>query len=663
MRPRRCPAFLAAGAAVALAWVGGARGQPGAPRPNLLLVTIDTLRADRIGAYGYAPATTPVLDRLAAEGVRFTDATAHSPLTLPAHAALLTGRYPARYGLRLNGLAALPESAVTVAERLRAAGYRTHAVVASAILDAAYGLAQGFDAYDSELVAGTDRFVALSELQRRGSEVARLAIAWLDTRPRSPWFLWVHLFDPHLPYDAPDVFARRHPGRPYDAEVAAADEALGRLIARVDRGSTVVVVTADHGEALGEHREADHGYFVYDATLRVPLIVAGPGIRPGVVREQVRSVDVAPTLEALAGLPPRADLDGVSLVPLLQGGRRAAVPVSYAESWYPRLHFGWSELRAIRVGEWKYIAAPKPELYDLRTDRAELSNLVTERPAVASRLQTELAALVRDVEGTAPAPPAAQPDPETVERLRALGYIGVLAPPAGGGTADDPKDRLLDYRAYRQRLNQALGALEAGRPAQARSVLQALVKRHVRAFEAHLYLGHAYAAEGHAAAALAAYDAAATLNPSWAMPHFEAAKILIGQGQLAAAIARCRQGLALEPQAFYGLYTSGVVFQKAGLLADAADLFRRAVARNGRDPRARANLAAVSLRLGALDAAAEQFSALIAMKVQVAPSHYNLGVIALERGDRAEAARRFRLALEADPSFAPAREALGRIIK
>jgi arylsulfatase A-like enzyme/Tfp pilus assembly protein PilF len=629
-------------------------------RSNILLITIDTLRADRLGSYGYKPATTPNLDRLAAEGVRFADATAHSPLTLPAHVSIMTGRYQARYGIRLNGIVALPDTAVTVAERLRDAGYQTSAIVASAILDESYGLGQGFAHYDDDMPPVAGQSASLSELQRRGRDVADLASAWLDARPQAPWFLWLHVFDPHLPYDAAPVFEKAHPARPYDAEVAAADSAVGQVLKKIDRASTFVVVTADHGESLGDHRELDHGYYLYDATLRVPLLIAGPGLAPRLVREQVRSVDLAPTLESMAGLPARAGLDGESLVPLLTGGSRRDVPVSYAESWYPRLHFGWSELRAMRVGEWKYVAAPRPELYDLRTDRGESKNLVAERASVAARLSAELSALVQGFEPTS-GPAAPQPDEETLARLRALGYVGTLAPVGTGTATEDPKDHILHYREYRQSFNQALGAMDQGRVDLAVPLLKALASANVRGFEVHLYLGNAYAAQGNPDAALGEYDAAGQLNPQWAMPHFEAAKVLVGRRDIAAAIARVRQGLTLEPRSFYGLYTSGVVYQRAGLPQDAMEAFRAAIAVNGRDPRAHANLADVALKLGALEAAAAAFERMIALNYRVAPAHYNLGLMAQRTGDRAEAERRFQLALKADPSFKPAREALAKL--
>jgi arylsulfatase A-like enzyme len=280
--------------------------------------------------------------------------------------------------VRLNGMDPLPESANTFTERLHAAGYHTAAVVSSVILDQSSGLSQGFDVYEDDMPPVLDGSAALSQLQRKGDEAADRALAFLDPAPPSPWLLWLHFYDPHLPYDPPARIRRLTPGRPYDGEVAFVDEQLGRVLARVDRAKTIVVVIGDHGESLGDHGEADHGFFIYDSTMHVPFIVAGPGVAPRVVTEQVRAIDVAPTIEALAGLTPAADLDGESLVPLLGGGSRADPPVSYAASWYPRLHFGWSELRSLRAGEWKYIAAPRPELYDLRVDPGERRNLAGE---------------------------------------------------------------------------------------------------------------------------------------------------------------------------------------------------------------------------------------------------------------------------------------------
>jgi tetratricopeptide (TPR) repeat protein len=353
-------------------------------------------------------------------------------------------------------------------------------------------------------------------------------------------------------------------------------------------------------------------------------------------------------------------LDGESLVPLLKGGSRKDVPVSIAESWYPRLHFGWSELRSARVGEWKFIAAPKPELYDLRVDDGESRNVAGEREAVAGRLSADLSKVIASF-GKAPAAQAEQPDPAALARLQALGYVGALAPTAAGPSGEDPKDHIQDYTQYRARFNRALTLLGRERYAEAAAVLQQLAKMNVRAFEAHLYLGNAYAGQGKRDAALGEFEAAALLNPALATPHIEAAKLLSEADDHAAAIVRGRKAVELAPRSDYAYYTLGLVYRRAGRWPDAADAFTRAVELNPSNARACAGLAAAALRLGRIDIASVQFTSMIDLGYQVAPAHFNLGLIALKRGDPKEAERRFRLALAADPAFKPARDALAKL--
>lgn len=655
-----------------LGLLAAARSSAQRVSPNVLLVTIDTLRADRLGSYGYQLARTPVLDRLAAVGTRFADATTHAPLTYPAHAAILTGRYPGAYGIRLNGMGPLPAAASTLAERLKSGGYRTGAIVGSVILDRSYGLDQGFDDYDDRFTIRPAETQALTDVQRSAEEISSAAMAWLKARSRDPrpgpWFLWTHYYDPHLPYDAPPKYVAGTAGRPYDAEVSYVDAELGRLLTAIDPSRTLIVLTADHGEALGDHGEGDHGFFLYDATLHVPLIVAGTGagaaglqpIGRRVVTEQVRSIDIAPTIAAIAGVSADSSSDGESLVPLLEGRTRADVPVSLAESWYPRLHFGWSELRSARVGEWKYIAAPKPELYDLRSDRREARNLVRDRASVAARLAAEIKQLTAP-QSEKDAVPAAQPDAASVERLRALGYVGTLAPVTAAGGAENPLDHVAEYRAYRELFTRALTLLGRKQAAAAATLLQRLVKMNVRAFEAHLYLGNAYAAQSKWEAALGEYEAASILNPSVAAPQFEAAKVLSIRGLHDEAVARCRAGLDKEPRSFYGQYTLGVIYQKAARWPEALTTFAQAVGLNDQDPRAHANLAGAAMRTGDLDLAAKHFQRMIDLKHQVAPAQFNLGVIAARKGDTSEAARRYKLALASDPDFKPAQDALKRL--
>ncbi len=389
--------------------------QPSTTPRNVLLITIDSLRADHVGAYGDAEARTTAIDALAAGGVRFDRAYATAPLTLPSHASILTGRYPPRHGARTD-TARIDATVPTIADAFRRAGFTTAAFVSTSTLDRRSGLDKGFDTYETT----------------PASQIAARAAGWLEpTADRrghrdQRFFLWVHLFAPHAPYGNPADVARaaRPAADRYDDDVSEADEQVGRLIAALGphRNDTVIVVTSDHGEAFGEHGELTHGLFVYDTTLRVPLIVNGPSIERGrVIGDPVSLVDVAPTMAALAALGAFA-ADGQDLLP--RGDRRPAgdgsgqPPASqrliYAETYAPLQDFGWSPLRVMRRGDWKYIGAPEPELYDLRADPGEARNLVDEQPARAAALGRELEAL--PVSG---ADEASRPDPKDRRRIAA----------------------------------------------------------------------------------------------------------------------------------------------------------------------------------------------------------------------------------------------------
>ena len=365
--------------------------QPSNTVENVLLITIDSLRADHVGAYGDAEAHTPALDALAAGGVRFDRAYASTPLTLPSHTSLLTGRYPPHHGVRTDA-GHLGEAVPTLAETFRHGGFATAAFPAATPLDGRSGLARGFESYAT---VKRDLFEG-----RPATEVPERVVVdaadWLETHAHRRFFMWVHVFAPHVPYGNPGDRARA--ARPaidrYDDEVMQADAQVGRLLAALGPGrrNTLIVVTADHGEAFGEHGEITHGLFVYDATLRVPLILNGPAIARGrVISDPVSLVDVAPTLVALAGLG-RFDADGVAVLPTKEETPSAPrnPRLIYSESYAPLADFGWSPLRSARRGDWKYIAAPEPELYDVRSDPGETRNLVEDQPARATELAHEI---------------------------------------------------------------------------------------------------------------------------------------------------------------------------------------------------------------------------------------------------------------------------------
>src|SRR5713101_4816300 len=371
-RPRPRLSRAVGGMALTLSCGIGACRPAGGPPRTVVLVSIDTLRADHVGAYGDGQAETPALDAIAREGLVFDAAWSPVPLTLPAHASMLSGRYPPRHGVRANGVHRLAGTVPLVAESFVRGGFRSAAVVGGYPLDARFGLGRGFDLYDDRMPASS---AGAHYPERRGAEVADRAIAWLQQQGTDGRvFLFVHFYDPHADYDPPPPYAARFAGRPYDGEIAYVDAQVGRLRSALEAQGrwrdAVVLVVSDHGEGLGEHGEDTHGMLLYEPTLRVPLVVRAPAVRPGRAPEAVSIVDVAPTLLALSGLPRLSDADGVSLV-----GTRDPQRALYAETLGPLLDHGWSGLRALRRGRWKLVDAASPELFDLAADPGERRDL------------------------------------------------------------------------------------------------------------------------------------------------------------------------------------------------------------------------------------------------------------------------------------------------
>jgi arylsulfatase A-like enzyme/Flp pilus assembly protein TadD len=639
--------------------------QAQSPRPNVLLITIDTVRADRIGAYGYRAAATPAMDRLAREGVRFADATTASPLTGPAHAAILTGAYPARYAVRDNATTPLPAQASTLAEILKSAGYRTAGFIGAFILGREYGFAQGFDEFDARF----DRFDASMKLQaqRSGGAVVDAAAEWLRRSSAQPFFAWVHLYDAHAPYTPPAPFAERFRSRPYDGEIAYVDACIQRLVSLLEQQGTLdrtlIAVIADHGEGLGDHGEGEHGLFLYEPVLRVPWIVRLPGraFAGTLVSEQVRSVDVMPTIADLLGVPLVERIDGESLVGVMKGGARRDPPAAYAETFYPRLHYGWSELRSIRADGWKYIDAPKAELYSMTTDAAETRNQLDARGPLAAGLLAELQRVAGDL-GSLGAITVPQPDAETLARLRSLGYIGIAAP-SGAARGPDPKDMAAQLRMLNETLSRAMDNLGAGRPDKALAGLKSLSAVNQRWYDIHLLMGDAYLAKRDFEPALGEYAAAAVLNPTSAAPSVSTARALIAQGKLDDALRKLDEAARLEPGSSEIPYERGRAYERQEQFDRALAEYQASVRLNSSDPRTRARLGDLALRLRRLDLAEQELIALAAMQYRPAETRYGLGRVAELRGDRKRAAIEYRRALAINPALTDAKTALARVSK
>ena len=649
-----------AAVAVAAAMLAGQRAQT--TPPNVLLITMDTVRADRIGAYGYTRGATPALDRLAREGVRFADATTQAPLTAPAHVALLTGLYPARIGVRDNAATPIPDAVTTAAEAFKAGGYRTGGFVGAFILTAPYGFAQGFDVFDADFPNFSDSMKL--QVQRRGAAVVDAALKWLEGGGPQPFFAWVHLYDAHAPYDAPPPFGARFRTSPYDGEIAYIDDCIGRLVAALQPGGrldrTIVAVAADHGESLGEHGEAEHGMFLYEGVLRIPWILRLPGgARAGtIVTDQVRAIDVLPTLAGLAGVPiPR--VDGESVAGLVEGRMRAEAPPSYAETFYPRWHYGWSELKSIRADRWKYIEAPKPELYDMRADPGERRNALDARAPLAAGLGSALARIVTSF-GAAATTAAPQPDAETLARLRSLGYVGMAAQ-TPGARGDDPKDMIAKAEAFRSGLSRAMDALGRNQPDAAIAQLKRLLSENERSFEVHLFLGDAYAAKRQFENALGEYAAAALVNPRSAAPALSAARAYLANGDTGRALQKVTEAFRVEPESGEAALVRAMIHERAGRASDAMADYSAAVRANGSNPQARARLASLAMRLERFDIAQPQFEMLFKMRYRPSRMHFGLGQIAEAKGDVKGAAAEYRETVRLEPSFAEAKAALARL--
>ncbi|MGD9904981.1 MAG: sulfatase-like hydrolase/transferase [Vicinamibacterales bacterium] len=648
---------------VLAAVVAGCSGRA-TPR-NLLVVTLDTLRADRIGAYGYAPAQTPVLDGLAARGARFAAATTTTPLTLSAHTSLFTGTWPTAHGVRDNTGFYVDESAEMLAETLKGRGFRTGGFVGAFVLDRRWGIAQGFDTYFDEFDLSEDVGPGLDAIQRRGGVVVDRALAWLaEPAGDQPFFAWVHLYDPHAPYDAPAEFAARFPATrdgAYDAEIAYTDSQVGRLLAALDaagrRDDTLVVVLADHGEQLGQHREQAHGFFVYDAAVQVPLIVAGPGVAPRVVPDQVRIVDVLPTMLDLLGIPAPAAVQGTSLTPALGGERQELL--AFSESWFPRFHYGWSELQAVRDGAFKFILAPTRELYDLTKDPGETVNLAASDPARADRMERALRALVAQTSRSEAAKGPQAIDPAAEQRLRALGYVGsTSARHLEDRPRRDPKDAIALYNL----LLQAGEDSEAERYDAAIAKVQQALAVDPDMLEGYTRLGNVYGKAGRHADSIAAYRKALALDPEHLMSTYNLALAYRTAGKVDEAIVGFERVQQLDPRSGRAHFQLGDIYMQRGEPARALDVLSKGLALEVDRPPFLVKLGEAFLELKRYDDAAKVLQEAVALRADVPRGQYNLALVAEQRGDASSARAAYEAEVAANPKNYGAQFNLGKLL-
>lgn len=636
--------------------------------PNVVLVTIDTLRADRVGAYGHASARTPTLDRLAREGVLVEDAVVHVPQTRPSHASLLTGLLPGEHGLRDNYSPPLPPGTPTLASLLRSAGWETAAFIGAYPVSRPSGLDQGFDVYDDPFAPGEGAEEARTE--RRAGEVVDRALRWLR-RPRSrPFLAWLHLFDPHAPYDPPPPWTKRFSRSPYDGEVAYADAELGRVVSWLDaaglRSQTLVVVTSDHGEGLGEHGEDEHLFFVYDSTLRVPLVLSWPGRLPAAarVRGQFRGVDLLPTVLELVGVG-GPSTSGVSRAAALRSGSTIRDSEAYAESLYCQLHFGAAPLRALRGDGWKYIDAPRPELYRVADDPGETRNLIDERSSVAAVMRKRL--LAYDRSGAPPSLPALEPG--AAERLAALGYVGGGGGPVGGTAGADPKDLIAELQAYQRDVREGMRLYRERDLDAAIRVLGRVARTGSTSFNVNYYLGRSLVESRRAAEAVPYLEKAAGMTPARrdlaglavAPVHAYLAEALAGAGRMREASRTLAEGLATAPGNPDLLRAKGALLQRQGDLGGARAALEGARRVDARDPRLHVELAGLYRNLGELDRARRAAEEAVRRDPRSPDARVAHGLVLGALGREPEAGRAFREALRLSPDHPDALFYLGSV--
>jgi len=668
---------------------------------NLLLISIDTLRADHLGCYGYPAAKTPNVDRLSREGITFDDAICTVPLTLPSHTSLLTGLSPVSEGVRDNTNFKLADDFVTLAEVLRANRYLTGAAIGAYILDARFGLNQGFSYYDDDLSAGTQPSL-FGYPERTADRVTDSAIRWLGGA-KEPFFFFAHYYDPHAPYEPPQAFANLFPGRPYDGEIAFTDSEIGRLLNYLDRRKmlkhTLVVIVADHGEGLGEHGENTHGILVYQGTLRVPVIIRPPeGSRWGRGRagkriaDPVSMMDVFPTLLEMLGYGQNGGTDGRTLVPAIEGARLEPRPI-YFESMSSYFAYRWSPLRGVRFGQWKYILAPQSELYNLADDPAEGDNLVQRDPAEADRLRAAVLAAASEE----PAAVASQARISAVDaqKLRALGYVSpspAEIPPITDLAFKDPEKMIYVISEY---LEPAITAIDEGNAelalqkidqlikadptnpeayahkarlfltmdeyAKAKEVYDQLLKVDPQNSTAFFHLGNIAQTEGEQLKALGYYEKALQIFPDSPEALANIGSILLTEGKTDSALAVLDRAYSLEPRSIVTLINLGLTHLVKEAPDSALFYFRQALQLEPDDVKVLSNCGAIFISEGMVDSAIVYFQRAQEAAPEDVSTLINLGGAYRQKGEVDLAGGAYEKALEIDPGNVLAKYGLAAV--
>jgi arylsulfatase A-like enzyme/Tfp pilus assembly protein PilF len=595
---------------------------------------------------------------MAASGVVFEQASTVVPLTLPAHSSIFTGTFPIHHGVRDNGGYYLGQDQVTLAETLKASGYKTGGFVAAFVLDSRWGLDQGFDRYFDDFDLNKFENVGLDTVQRRGGEVLAEAVKWMEEVKNDRFFAWLHFYDVHTPYEAPEPYLSRYSGYPgarYDGEIAYLDSLMGELFDWIERSDleddTLVVFIGDHGESLGQHRETTHGFFIYDATMHVPFLLKTPyrQIRPGQrISAQVRNVDLMPTILDLAAVEPPATIQGTSLAPLLEGETEDLGLLAYSESFYPRHHYGWAELKSIRNGAFHFIDAPRPELFDVLSDPGQTKNLAPQRAATVKELKTALDGMIArfGVEGIDEKGPESL-DPDVQAQLAALGYLGgpskIKVDP--NRPLADPKDKIDLFNLIK----------EAGADSSEEKVDEAMAKidkvlaEDPDILEAYYIRGNLHTKKKDLEKALAAYQEALARDPEYKSALFGLATTYHDMGRVEDAETGFKRIVELDPRDNRAYYMLAKIRVDRNDHQGALDLLKQAVDTGSERAPLHNLMAECYIGLKDLEEAKKEIARALEMNAELPTAHFNLALVHEEEGDAPAAIRAYEKELEISP--------------
>jgi len=634
---------------------------------NYILITVDTLRADRIHCYGFPHIETPTMDLFASRGVLFEKCIAQTPLTLPSHTSLLTGTHPFFHGVRDNGGFLVPQELITLAEVFKEKNYKTSAFVAAYVLDSKWGLNQGFDSYFDQFDLSKYKSISLGNVQRRGDEVIGEALRWLAQHKNERYFTWIHLYDPHTPYEPPSPFKEKYPDRPYVGEIAYTDSQLGRLWGYLEENNlvdnTILIFASDHGESLGEHRESTHGFFIYQEGVHVPLIFVTPfeGLH-GIRRNQVVSlVDVMPTVLEMDGVAMPPQVQGKSLLPLFFDEEENGASFAYAETYYPRLHYGWSELKSIQEDRFKLIMATELELYDLISDPDEKTDLSSSRPEETRRLLRMAEQYIEESSQGAHDLDYRHIDEEARQKLAALGYIGTFADQSSlqGKRLGNPKEKIVVFN----QLSRAKELMLENKYDEAVALINRIIEEDPDVVDAYFTLGNLYFKKREFRNALDSFFKVLEKRPSDAFNVINIANAYMGLGEIDEAekfVLSVIDSIPPDSQVYYLLGNIKNLKEKKD---EAIKYYKECLRLNPSSASGYNALGGIYVVQERWAEAEEYLLKAQGYNPKLRNLHYNLALLQEERGDLIKAADEYKMELENIPHNFRASFNLSRIYR